>query len=409
MQRNHIKFLFLNLGHFLDHFFVLIFASAAALQLTSEWGMSYAELIPYATPGFVAFGLFAIPAGWLADKWSREGMMVIFFIGIGASSVFSSLADTPFEIGLGLTLVGTFAAIYHPVGLAMVIQGRDKIGMPLAINGIFGNMGVASAALLTGLLIDTAGWRSAFLIPGIAAMIVGVLFLVFEFSGHRTEIARDQVIVDEAQSPVVPRKMLIRIFAVIFFTAAVGGIIFQSTTFSLPKVLDERLADLAGTATLVGLYTFLVFSVAAFAQLVVGYLVDNYPLRTVFAWVALLQMVFFALMIQLTGMAALIVAIAFMLVVFGEIPINDVLVGRLAGSAWRSRAYAATYIIGFTVSALTLPLIAWIHGSWGFAMLFALLSGLALLIFIAVLFLPRSHLSIDHSTQGASLGSDPSM
>ena len=192
-----IRFLFLNVGHFVDHFFVLIFASAAALQLTTEWGMSYAELIPYATPGFVAFGLFAIPAGWLADKWSREGMMVIFFVGIGASSAFSSLADTPFEIALGLTLIGSFAAIYHPVGLAMVVQGRDKMGVPLAINGIFGNMGVASAALLTGLLIDTAGWRSAFLIPGIASMMLGMLYLIFEYSGRR----RSEEHTSELQSP----------------------------------------------------------------------------------------------------------------------------------------------------------------------------------------------------------------
>jgi MFS family permease len=398
MQRNHIRFLFLNVGHFLDHFFMLIFASAAALQLTTEWGISYAELIPYATLGFFAFGLFAIPAGWLADKWSREGMMIIFFVGIGASSAFSSLANSPFEIGLGLILIGTFASIYHPVGLAMIVQGRDKLGVPLAINGIFGNMGIASAALLTGVLIDTAGWRSAFLIPGIASMIVGMLYLVFEYSGRRIEAVRGHVAVKNSQNPAMPRNMLIRIFTVIFFTTVVGAIIFQSSTFSLPKVLDERLSDLAGNATLIGLYTFLVFSIAAFAQLVVGHLVDNYSVRTVFAWVAILQIVFFALMIQLTGMAALVVATAFMFVVFGEIPINDVLVGRVARSEWRSRAYAVTYLIGFTVSALTLPLIAWIHGSWGFGLLFALLSGLALLIFIAVLFLPRSHLSIGHSS-----------
>jgi len=402
MQRSHIRFLFLNAGHFVDHFFVLIFATAAALQLTTEWDMSYAELIPYATPGFVAFGLFAIPAGWLADKWSREGMMVIFFVGIGASSIFSSLANSPFEIGLGLTLVGTFAAIYHPVGLAMVVQGRDKMGMPLAINGIFGNMGIASAALLTGLLIDTAGWRSAFLIPGIASMILGMLYLVFEYSGRKIETVHGPIAGENTQVATMSKNMLIRIFAVIFFTAAVGGIIFQSTTFSLPKVLDERLTNPTGTATLIGLYTFLVFSIAAFAQLVVGYLVDNYSVRTVFAWVAILQAIFFAIMIQLTGIAALIVAIAFMLVVFGEIPINDVLVGRVARNEWRSRAYASTYIIGFTVSALTVPLLAWIHGSWGFGVLFALLSGLALLIFIAVLFLPRSQQSIGYSSASLS-------
>jgi len=391
LQRKHIRFLFLNIGHFVDHFLVLIFASAAALRLTTEWTMSYAELIPYATPGLVAFGLFAIPAGWLADKWSREGMMVVFFLGIGASSAFCSLADSPFEIGLGLTLLGSFAAIYHPVGLSMIIQGRDKLGMPLAINGIFGNMGVASAALLTGLLIDTAGWRSSFLIPGIASMLLGLLYLVFEYSGRGTETVRNLAVRESTHTQILPRNVLLRIFAVIFFTAAVGSIIFQTTTFALPKVLGERLTDLAGSAAQVGFYTFLVFSSAAFAQLVVGYLIDNHSVRTVFAWIAILQAVLFAIMVPLTGMAALIVAFAFMFVVFGEIPINDVLVGRVARSEWRSRAYAITYIIGFTVSALTVPLIAWIHGSWGFDALFAVLSVLALLIFLAVLFLPQTH------------------
>ena len=75
MQRGQVNFLYLNLGHFLDHLFMLIFASVAALRLNVEWGMSYAELIPYATPGFVAFGICAIVAGWIADKWSRAGMI----------------------------------------------------------------------------------------------------------------------------------------------------------------------------------------------------------------------------------------------------------------------------------------------------------------------------------------------
>jgi MFS family permease len=158
MQRSKVKFLYLNLGHFLDHLFMLVFASVAALRLTGEWGMSYAALIPYATPGFIAFGVCAVLAGWIADKWSREGMIVIFFIGIGISSILAGLANTPIQIAVGLTLIGIFAAIYHPVGLAMVVQGRVRTGMPLAVNGVFGNLGVASAALLTGFLIDSAGF-----------------------------------------------------------------------------------------------------------------------------------------------------------------------------------------------------------------------------------------------------------
>ena len=79
-----LHFLLLNIGHFLDHLFTLIFATVAALALSREWGLSYGDLLKYATPGFFAFGVFAYPAGWLADKWSREGMMVVFFVGIGA-------------------------------------------------------------------------------------------------------------------------------------------------------------------------------------------------------------------------------------------------------------------------------------------------------------------------------------
>ena len=390
MHRDQVRFLFLNVGHFLDHLFMLIFASVAALRLTGEWGMSYADLVPYATPGFIAFGVCALFAGWLADKWSREGMMVIFFVGIGASSILSSMANSPLQIAAGLTLVGVFAAIYHPVGLAMVVQGRKKMGIALALNGIFGNMGVASAALLTGYLIDTSGWRSAFVIPGIVSILIGVLYLVFVRTEQRAEVPGTVDARDHAEPMPIPRNMLLKIFVVIVFTTALGGLIFQSTTFSLPKLFDERLTDLAGTATMIGGYAFLVFSVAALGQLVVGYLVDNYSIRVVFAVVALLQAVLFSFATQLSGTAMLIVAIAFMLAVFGQIPINDVLVGRIVHSKWRSRAYALRYIVSFSVMASALPLIAWIHAAWGFGILFVLLAVGASLIFIAVLLLPGS-------------------
>jgi MFS family permease len=390
MQRNKVNFLFLNLGHFLDHYFMLIFATAAALRLATEWNMSYAELIPYATPGFIAFGVCAIPAGWIADKWSREGMIAIFFVGIGFSSALAGMADSPIQIASGLTLIGVFAAIYHPVGLSMVVQGREKTGIPLAINGIYGNMGVASAALLTGFLIDTSGWRSAFIISGLVSIVIGVLYIIFVRAGKETDVDDFGVPKQKknVESEVIPRKVLIRVFGVIFFTTAMGGLIFQSTTFALPKVFDERLGDLASSATMIGWYAFIVFSVAAFAQLVVGYLVDNHSVRIVFACIAMLQAVFFALMIQLTGTLALVVAVAFMLVVFGQIPINDVLVGRMVRSEWRSRAYGIRYIVTFSVMASAVPLIAWIHGTWGFNKLFGLLALAATLIFIAALLLP---------------------
>src|SRR5215470_11904150 len=175
-QRDRLHFLLLNVGHFLDHLFTLIFATVAALALSREWGLGYAELLRYATPGFFAFGVFALPAGWLADKWSRDGMMSVFFIGIGLTSICTGFARTPFELALGLFLLGSFAAIYHPVGLAIVVEKWKNTGMRIAVNGVWGNLGVASAALITGYFIDHGGWRMAFVAPGLVSILIGFAY-----------------------------------------------------------------------------------------------------------------------------------------------------------------------------------------------------------------------------------------
>jgi MFS family permease len=320
-------------------------------------------------------------------------MLIIFFIGIGAASILAALASSPLEIGAGLLLIGVFAAIYHPVGLAMVVHGREKTGIPLAINGVFGNMGVACAALLTGLMIDTAGWRAAFVLPGVVSIGIGLLYAWFVVSGraHRADELRSGAAARKAAAGTLEldRATLKRVFLIVMFASAIGGLIFQSTTFALPKIFDERLAGMAGSATSIGSYAFAVFALAAFAQLVVGYLVDHHSVRLVFATVAGTQAVLFAVMHQLTGVPALVVALGFMLVVFGQIPITDVLIGRITRSEWRARVYSLKYIINFSVSASALPLIAWLHSGWGFGALFAVLSVAAACIFTAVLALPR--------------------
>src|ERR1041384_4067511 len=187
-QRDRLHFLLLNIGHFLDHMFTLIFATVAALALSREWGLSYGDLLKYATPGFFAFGVFAYPAGWIADKWSREGMMVAFFVGIGLMSILTGLSPSPLQLGIGLFTIGMFAAIYHPVGLAIVVAKWKNTGMRIAVNGVWGNLGVASAALITGYLIDNGGWRAAFVTPGVFSIAVGIAYAVLQ----RHELAADR-------------------------------------------------------------------------------------------------------------------------------------------------------------------------------------------------------------------------
>ncbi len=404
MTRAQIHFLFLNIGHFLDHLFTLIFATVAALALTREWGMSYAELVPYATPGFVAFGLFSLPAGWLSDRWSRYGMMSVFFIGIGLASIFTAFASTPLQIMLLLFFVGILAAIYHPVGLAMVVESAKAsgTGQAIAINGVWGNLGVGSAALITGFLIDNGGWRAAFVLPGLASITIGIVYFIFS----RPEMAVEQAAKAAKRAAVASngakpastttsstdpqlRQILLRLTIVIFVVTAISSIVFQSTTFALPKVLDERLGGIAGSATVVGWLAFVVFAIASLAQLVVGRLLDTLGPRTVFMGVAAMQVVFFLLMPGLKDWTALAVALGFMLGAFGQIPINDYMIGRMARSEMRGSVYGARYVVSFVALAAALPLIAWVHGTWGFDMLFRILAGAAALIFLFVSMIPR--------------------
>src|SRR5215475_6951972 len=212
-MRERLHFLLLNVGHFMDHLFTLIFASVAALALSREWGLGYADLLKYATPGFFAFGVFALPAGWLADKWSRDGMMSVFFVGIGLASICTSFARTPFELAAGLFLLGSFAAIYHPVGLAIVVEKWKNTGMRIAVNGVWGNLGVASAALITGYFIDNGGWRAAFIAPGMFSIGVGFVYAWLRRREITSDASRPATALSSAAVPPTAnyRALLLRI------------------------------------------------------------------------------------------------------------------------------------------------------------------------------------------------------
>ena len=404
MNRDRTHFLFLNVGHFLDHLFTLIFATVAALALSREWNLSYGDLLKYATPGFFAFGVFSYPAGWLADRWSREGMMVVFFVGIGIASVATGFAQTPLQVGIGLFVIGVFAAIYHPVGLAMVTQKWKNTGMRLAVNGVWGNLGVASAALITGYLIDNGGWRMAFIVPGAFSIVVGAAYAVARRQDIAAEGAAKSAGGGIAQA-MDDKGLLLRVSLIVFMTAAVSSVIFQATTFALPKIFDERLQGLASAAaawlqgygfggwadvaTMVGVFAFTVFAIASMAQLVVGSLLDRFGARPVFMGAAAIQLVFFALMAGSREGWALALALGFMLGAFGQIPINDFMIGKMASGAARARVYGIRYVVSFTALAAALPLISLVYERWGFDTLFYMLSAGAAVILALVSCLPR--------------------
>ena len=380
LSRDSKYFLLLNVGHFLDHYFMLIFATVAALTLSAGWGMSYAELLPYGAPGFAAFALCSFPMGILADRWGRDHMMVVFFIGIGVSSILTGFAQTPMQLGAGLLLIGIFGSIYHPVGLAVVTGRWKHTGMRLAVNGVWGNIGVGCAALVTGVMIDLAGWRTAFFIPGIISILFAFPYLLIS-----RNVEELPPVGGAAAAKPADYGPLWRVLICVYMTAVLGSIVFQSTTVALPEIFEERLVGLATTisdtiasfelesASVIGALAFLVFAAASLAQLVTGHMLDKWGARPTLALVTVVQTAALLLMPGLTDLAAFAVALGIMLGVFGQVPVSDFLIGTTASKISRSRAFGARYMVSFLAFSGALPLIAVVQSNWGFDGLFYVL------------------------------------
>lgn len=383
MPHTALTIAFLNLGHALDHLFMLIFTTAV-IAIAASTGQHYSDLLSLSLGGFIAFGACSIPAGWLGDHWSRRGMMIIFFIGIGAASILTGFARTNAEIALGLTLIGVFAAIYHPVGIAMLVRNHPRQGQALGVNGFFGNLGVALAAIITGALADFAGWRWAFVTPGIFSILSGLAFWAFAPATELAGTAAKKVV-----SPL-PRAIVARVFGVLLVATICGGIIFNATTVAMPKLFDQRLGAIVGTNLGIGTLVALVFLLAAFAQLLVGPLIDRMSLYRVFLPIAALQAPFLFLAGMADGWFMLATAFIMMFLVFGQIPINDAMVARYTNDEWRSRVYAVRYVMSFGASATAVPMIAYLYASTGdFRLQFTVLALIALCLFAAALMFPR--------------------
>lgn len=377
---------FLNAGHFLDHYFLLIFPTAV-IALHKMWGMEYGAALALGTPAFAAFALGTLPAGWLGDRWSRTGMMAVFFTGIGASSIATGFAQGPLTLMVGLGLLGLFAAIFHPVGLAMVTEATDRPGHTLAVNGIFGNMGLAGAALVTSVLTDQFGWRWAFILPGAVSVIVGGVYVLVLRAAARSGSHH------EAAAPT--RKLLtttrsdrLRVIALIAVSALIGGLVFNGVTVSLPKLFEERLSDVVTNLAAVGAAASAVFAIAAFAQLPVGNLLDRFGARPILLLVLSLQAMFLFLVGTGSGVISAVTAAPLLLAIFGALPVTGWLMAHYVPAAWRSRAFAMEYVLSLGVGSLAVPLIALLHNRGGFETLYLLLAAGAVIVFAVACSLP---------------------
>jgi MFS family permease len=359
LAQRRLSIAFNNFAHGVDHYVMLIFPTVV-LGLEAVYGRPYSELLALSTASFFAFGIFALPAGWLADHWSRRNMMVLFYVGCGLSLVGAALAPNFVVLAAALFVLGVFASIYHPVGTAIVVAAATNRGRTLALNGVCGNLGVALAAGCTAALTAWVGWRGAFFVPAVVCIATGFAYLALVPDDRAHAAGR-------SSAPEVRLAVWIMaaVFALFILIATTAGLVFNIVTIALPKIIDERIGDGVSLVAIGGIATA-VFLCGAVAQLTIGRVLDKFPPHLVFAAVALLQfigVVWVVYAANVTLLAALAFAMAF---IYAQVTVNDFVIARYTADAWRARVYAVRYFITYLISGAAVAMIAFLHARGGF-------------------------------------------
>ena len=375
--------LLLYLAHAIDHLALLIFATAVS-AIALDFGIArWEDLMPYVTGAFVMFGVASLPAGRYGDLWGRRAMMLVFYFGMGVSLLLVSLTQTPMQMGIALTVMGAFSAIYHPVGIPMLLQNAPKAGAVIGVNGLAGNLGIAFAALLTGYLVKHAGWRAAFIVPGILSLLVGVLFAIKvpqETTAPGKRTGGKKLHVDRATAA--------RVFAVLTCTTTLGSLIFNFTTNGNGELLRERVVAIASDPATLGLLLASVYAIASIAQVIVGRLIDCFPIKRIFLPIVAAQIVAFALAANADGWLFYVFAVAYMTFVFGAIPFTDAIIARFVDDSMRSRVAGLRLAVSFGISSVAVWALGPFVKASGFSTLLFVMAAIAALTAVAVLFLP---------------------
>jgi len=373
-RRRYIAFI--NWAHAMDHLVMLIYPTVV-IGLGAVYATSYAELIALSTASFAAFGIFSLPAGWLADHWSRRNMMAAFWFGCGASLLAAGLAPNLVMLAVALFALGVFAAIYHPVGMAMLIEASQARGRTLAFNGVCGNVGAALAAGIAATLTWALGWRWAFIVPAAVCIASGILYLRMVEDDRHQAATRQSI-------PAVPLSTVsaATLFGLFMIVALAAGLTFNIITVAVPKIVDERLGNDVTLLAVGGLATA-VFLCGAGAQLAVGRLVERIPAHLLLPAVVALQVIGVVWAANSSGSMLLVALAVAMAAIYGQVTVCDIVIARYTADAWRGRVYAVRYFLTFVTAGAAVAAIAFFYARGGFDLVLAATAAVAASFFLA--------------------------
>lgn len=377
--------------HFLSHFYMLIFPSLV-MPLTKYFGMPIAEVLLLGFLMYLLFGLGALPMGILTDLWNARRMLTLFLLGLGVFSLFAGISRQARFLMISLTFIGFFASIYHPAGMGLISKGCKRRGYALGINGVFGNLGLGLAPVVTGIVTYRFGWRAIYLIFG-AFVLISCLILFY------VDIDETPVQTAASREQGGTRRYLLY-FTILCVCMMLAGFINRGTSLVIPAYFEKAVPffnniinnlsfiRLSGTKTLAAtVLTSIVYFFGIFGQMAGGRLADRIDLRVGYFTFHLMSLPFMVLMTQFTNIPLFVFAMGHVFFALGIQPIENSLVARLTPEKFRSTSYGLKFISTFGVGSLSVITAMHLIKHYSFVHVFWLQAAIILLLLSAVVLL----------------------
>ncbi|MEC8895191.1 MAG: MFS transporter [Planctomycetota bacterium] len=343
VERNII--FFTCIAHAMTHVYIHLF-TAIQPEIQRDFGLDPRQLTELASISLYLFGIGAIPAGWLSDRYGEKPLLVAFFILSAAGGIVAGFAGEVWHLTLAFVLIGLGTSIYHPVGLALISKGIRRSARAMGINGLFGSLGTALSPLAARQMTEWTGdWRWAFAGLAIPMIILAVLLGISNTGGKRTTDAADP---EKDNGTGTGGKTIVGLLlcAMLF-----GGVYYSLIITKLPQHFDEGSLGAAHLRTYskAGYLLFLVYLIGGFGQVFAGRWMEKREGRGLYialligtvplVWYTGWQM----------GMPMLVGAAAMAFFMFAVQPVENTLLARYTAPRLRGRIYGLKFILTFGV------------------------------------------------------------
>jgi MFS transporter, FSR family, fosmidomycin resistance protein len=336
--------------------------------LLLEFGTDYFHLGIVVTIFSYGFGLGALPAGYLSDRFGPKPLIIIYLLGSGLFFIGVFTVNTLIAYGVIMGIIGLFCSLYHPAANALIARTFQQKGKAFAINGIAGSLGVAIAPVLSASLGSAFGWKTPHIVYGIMGMALG--WYAFRIRGEKTSTADgDTADKTSGQAHRIPYFNLI----LFYITAGMLGITYKGIMTFLPAYMAEQVKFQAFGLTPVAIGgTFATFALmfGAIGQYVAGRLSDRYQPEKIYAGGLVIGAVFVFMMAKSTNILLVISAVIYAFFYFSTQPTQNYLIASYLPKNRQGMGFGIHFFLTFGVGSTAAAVSGYIADRFGLTAVF---------------------------------------